>query len=358
MNLRDESFKQRKQMTQNNPRIQHRRVLFARVGWMRFYNGPVPGDERPVGGGRYNETEIGHEVYNFKETGGRLYGYFQPTMAADTVALNRIDADAIDGKLSHVLVIFVARRPNGGQVIVGWYKDAEVSRDRVSQSPGKPRGFGHFCSAARSSCILLPDENRSLEIPTGKGGMGQANVCYPLAPDGTPKEAPWIQDALEFVDDYQASDILASPEADAEEESAIAVEKALARSKGQGFARTAEERKALEEHAMTAAKKHFQDKGFKVKDVSAKRPYDLLCTKGNREIHVEVKGTTTDGEKIVLTNNEVKHACETKNSCALFVFHSISIKGTVTSGGQQDIIDPWELQNEHLTPVSYTYRIR
>jgi hypothetical protein len=345
-------------MAQQNRRIQHRRVLFARVGWMRFYNGPVPGDERPVGGGRYNKTEIGHEVYNFKESNGRLYGYFQPTMAADTVALNRIDVDATDDKLRHVLVIFVALRASGGQVIVGWYKDAEVSRDRISQSPGKPPGFGHFCSASRSNCVLLPDENRSFEIPTGKGGMGQANVCYRLAPDGASKETSWIQDALEFVDDYQASNILASPEADAEEESAIAVEKALARSRGQGFARTAEERKALEEYAMAAAKKHFRDKGFKVTNVSLKRSYDLLCTKGNREIHVEVKGTTTDGEKIVLTNNEVKHARATNNTCALFVVHSIHVEETMASGGQQYIIDPWQLQNERLTPVSYTYRTK
>jgi hypothetical protein len=71
-----------------------------------------------------------------------------------------------------------------------------------------------------------------------------------------------------------------------------------------------------------------------------------------------VKGTTTDGEAIVLTNNEVKHACETNNTCALFVLHSIRLEKKVASGGQHYIIDPWELQNEYLTPVSYTYRIR
>jgi hypothetical protein len=39
------------------------RVLFARVGWMRFYNGPMPGDERPGGGGSYNKEHIGAEAY-------------------------------------------------------------------------------------------------------------------------------------------------------------------------------------------------------------------------------------------------------------------------------------------------------
>jgi hypothetical protein len=60
--------------------IRPRRVLFARIGWMKFYGGPVPGDERPIGGGGYNKSEVGHELYNFQETDGHLYGYFQPTM--------------------------------------------------------------------------------------------------------------------------------------------------------------------------------------------------------------------------------------------------------------------------------------
>lgn len=338
---------------------ERRRVLFARVGWMHFYNGPVPGDERPVGGGDYNKSKIGHEVYNFRETDERLYGYFQPPMSTNIVALERIDREATPStkKLNNVLVIFVARRPDGGQVIVGWYKDAEVVRGRVHQSPGKPRGYGYFCLAERRNCVLLPDGNRRFEIPSGKAGMGQSNVCYPLATDGRPKDAPWMQEAVDFIDRYQASDILANPEADAEKESAAAAEKALARSKGQGFARTPHERRAIEERAMAAAKKHFLNEGFDVEDVSAQRPYDLLCKQGNKEIHVEVKGTTTDGDAIVLTNNEVKHALEPSNACVLFILYSISLKGKKALGGKQLIVDPWRVQRDHLTPVTYTYRV-
>jgi Domain of unknown function (DUF3883) len=345
----------------SGPPVQ-RKVLFARVGWMHFYGGPVPGDERPIGGGSYNKTKIGHEVYNFRETGGRLYGFFEPTKSAYSINLERIDPKgAGKDKLEHVLVLFVARRipPEHGQVIVGWYNDAQVFRNKVQHSPGKPRGYGHFSSAERRNCVLLPNENRTFPIPSGESGMGQANVCYPLTAKGAAKkQASWIQDALDFVDDYQASDILAKPEADAEQESAAAAEKALARSKGQGFARTPQERRALEHHAMKVATKYFTDKGFHVKDVSTRRPYDLLCTRDTKEIHVEVKGTTTDGDAIVLTNNEVKHACDPSNSCVLFVLHSIRLKGKKASHGKQLVVDPWRLQQACLTPVSYTYRIR
>jgi hypothetical protein len=224
---------------------------------------------------------IGDEVYNFRETGGHLYGFFEPAKSSHAVALERIDPKA-SGKdtLNRVLVLFVARRPEGGQVVVGWYKNAQVFRKKVRHSPGKPRGYGHYCSAERRNCVLLPDENRSIEIPSGKGGMGQSNVCYPLAGDGSQKRASWIRDALYFIDDYQASDILAKPEAAAEKESAAAAEKALARSKDRGFARTTQERRALEAHAMAVAKKYFRHERFDVEDVSARRSYDLLCRRG------------------------------------------------------------------------------
>jgi hypothetical protein len=52
---------------------------------------------------------------------------------------------------------------------------------------------------------------------------------------------------------------------------------------------------------MTAAKRYFRRRGFDVIDVSASRSYELLCRHGARELHVEVEGTTTEGDAIVLT---------------------------------------------------------
>jgi hypothetical protein len=339
--------------------VGQKRAIFARVGWMHFYNGSVLGDERPIGGGSYNKKKIGHEVYNFRDTDSQLYGYFQPVMSSHSIALERIDPDAEDEeRLSRVLVIFVAPHPEGKQVVVGWYRDAEVFRNQIAQSPGKPKGFGHFCSAERHNCVLLPDENRRVEIPSGKGGFGQSNVCYALNADGTAKHEPWIERVLTFVDDYKANDILAEPEADAEDEGAAAAERALARSQGQGFARTPKERRALENHAMDAATKYFRDKGFRVKDVSKVRPYDLECKKGEREFHVEVKGTTTLGDAIVLTHGEVEHACNDRNECSLFVLHSIRLKRQKASGGEQFILEPWRLLRTNLRPINYTYRLR
>lgn len=338
--------------------VRQRKVLFARVGWMLYYRGRIPGDDRPIGGGRYNKSKIGHEVYNFQEAGEHLYGYFQPTMSSNAIALERIDPEAAgEDTLNSVLVVFIARRPKGRQVIVGWYKDAKVFRRKVQHSPGKPRGYGHFCSAEKRNCTLIYHADRDHEIPFGKGSIGQSNVWYPLAGDGSQKRAPWIQQALDFIVDYQGSNIFAEPEVAVEKESAAAAEEAFAQSKGQGFARTPEERQALEDRAMAVAKKYFRDEGFGVENVSARRPYDLLCRRGTRELHVEVKGTTTDGVAIVLTNNEVKHACDPRNSCVLFILHSIRLEGQKATGGRQLILNPWRLQQARLTPINYTYRL-
>ena len=97
---------------------------------------------------------------------------------------------------------------------------------------------------------------------------------------------------------------------------------------------------------------------LQVENVSKRRPYDLECTKGKRQLHVEVKGTTTDGDAIVLTNNEVEHACNPRHSCVLFVLHSIALKDGKASGGTQRIWRPWQLDRTHLKVVTYTYRVR
>lgn len=41
------------------------KILLARVGFMKFYQGPKPGDEKPIGGGSYNTEEIGHRLTTF-----------------------------------------------------------------------------------------------------------------------------------------------------------------------------------------------------------------------------------------------------------------------------------------------------
>jgi len=43
-------------------------------------------------------------------------------------------------------------------------------------------------------------------------------------------------------------------------------------------------------------------------DHSKTKPYDLYCIRGAEVLHVEVKGTQTSGEDIILTAGEVEFA--------------------------------------------------
>jgi hypothetical protein len=154
------------------------RVVFARVGWMRAYAGSVPGDERPVGGGSYNQTKIGSEFLNFKKRDKWFYGYFETHTQASQTNPERIDPGAshLDA-LDDVLVVYVARHPLGGQVVVGWYDNAKLLREPRTRPDSD---HSYRCKARFEDCVLVPVPKRQYEIPAGAGAMGQSNVCYPL----------------------------------------------------------------------------------------------------------------------------------------------------------------------------------
>lgn len=130
---------------------------------------------------------------------------------------------------------------------------------------------------------------------------------------------------------------------------------------GQGFRIGVAERQAIEQYAMQVAIAHYEEQGWSVEDVSATCSYDLMCKRnGGEELHVEVKGTTSDGKQILLTANEVEHARYRYPHVALFVLTNIKIERTSTgeirpSGGEKLPIDQWNVDEGVLTPLAYAY---
>ncbi len=174
---------------------------------MKWYRGPQPGDEKPIGGGSYNENELGGEAYNFLPLNGHMLGYFQPRRGKNqpaSIALERIEAGFNGKALNGVSVVFVATDPrHGGQCIVGWYPDATVYRDEQSSNDRRRASFSYFLKARSVNAVLVAEPRRAPIIPVGKGAFGQANVCYELDINGRPKEdAKWIDEALEYIASY------------------------------------------------------------------------------------------------------------------------------------------------------------
>jgi hypothetical protein len=130
--------------------------------------------------------------------------------------------------------------------------------------------------------------------------------------------------------------------------------------KGQGFLLNKTLRLKLEQYAMEAATEYFKSSRFVVDDHSKNHPYDLHCKRGSQVLYVEVKGTQTHGEQIILTNGEVEFARHHKGQMALFILHSINVlefRGDFQlKGGGQRRIRPWNVDHGRLSPLSFMYQ--
>lgn len=154
--------------------------------------------------------------------------------------------------------------------------------------------------------------------------------------------------------------VLASPTEEAEHAVTDAAGKVARLGRGQGFQLDQEAKVAVEAHAMNMAAE-FYSTAWDVQDVHGRESYDLICRRGEEVKHVEVKGTTTGGEEVILTHNEVRHAQEHPHT-ALFVVSNIVVEraedGTVTAtGGKHHCYDPWRLNDGTLIPVGFRYQV-
>lgn len=145
-------------------------------------------------------------------------------------------------------------------------------------------------------------------------------------------------------------------EADLDEAVVEALEKSQARS--QGFQLDSKTRRAIEGHAMEAATGHFTSLGYTVEDHHKNHPYDLLCLKKKERLYVEVKGTVTAGDDIILTRGEVTFARSHKGEMGLFILHSIQVSAEGNlSNGQKKVILSWHVDKGRLKPVSFMYEL-
>jgi hypothetical protein len=77
---------------------------------------------------------------------------------------------------------------------------------------------------------------------------------------------------------------------------------------------------------------------------------------------VEVKGTVGTGEKVIITRGEANHTLGNPEQAVLFVVSDINInRGSgsepVLSGGAVRKLEPWNLDNTDLTPISYELQV-
>lgn len=132
-----------------------------------------------------------------------------------------------------------------------------------------------------------------------------------------------------------------------------------AQGKGQGFGLSKKQKHAVERCSMDQAMEYYRSRGWTVRDVGATRSYDIHATREHEELFIEVKGTTSAGQSVVLTANEVDLHRSKFPQTALFVVSEIALGGSsdapVASGGNAREIQPWMPGQDDLFPMAYRY---
>lgn len=132
---------------------------------------------------------------------------------------------------------------------------------------------------------------------------------------------------------------------------------------GQGRSQDPQRRRAVELHAMASARAHFEGAGWSVVDVSTQSGgFDLLCTRGEDRLRVEVKGSSGAGVAVFLTKNEVDQAHCDPGGSALFVVYLIEVEACegawTCTGGVPRILHNWDPRARgKLKPLQYEYTL-
>jgi hypothetical protein len=136
----------------------------------------------------------------------------------------------------------------------------------------------------------------------------------------------------------------------------------IAQERAAGFQSSVEIRKCVEDRAMEMAKKCLEKRGYdEFRDTSRHECYDYTCQLRNRLYYVEVKGTQTHGDSVILTHNEVKHRRAHAARSIFVIVHSIVVekskKGLCATGGTDLVYKPWKIRDDDLKPTIYRWRV-
>lgn len=338
------------------------KAVFVRTGWMTTYAGSSTG-ECPLGGGKNNSLKKGGgERDNFlPDASGELHGYFAIGRGDQDIDLSRIDGNARLKARDHiesVLVIFIATRPDeGGSVVVGWYSDAVIYQAQRFSEIGKLMR----CESHARAAVLVPTETRSQSVPratAGFSGIGQSNIFYMYESNGRRRSAPWIEEVLAYVLEYDGPNLLETAPFDTPD-SLMAAE--ITEERIAGLSSNAAIRRVVEEHSMALVRHIYKhSRNIELEDCHTDSPFDYRYKDKSGYGYVEVKGSRLKQPAIILTKNEVEFARENKGLIELCVVHSIDISSEddpIASGGTLETFPQWNPDVHDLLPMQYICKL-
>lgn len=178
-------------------------TVFLHTGWTARYDGT----EAPEGGHAYLKRSVGVEAENFKPEDGWCFGYAPVSRTREgrqsntvpkanrTLKIQKLGGGWSDTEVDGVTVIWTARHPMNGPVIVGMYDNATVLRFM----PPADNDERPFITKARvEHCHLVPSIRRDFQVPQKQRGFpGMAAAWFP----GMHKSGP-AKDFLPTVAEY------------------------------------------------------------------------------------------------------------------------------------------------------------
>lgn len=274
--------------------------LVCNVGWMDRYDGPA----QIIGGGSYvQEHGFGHETYNFKQWNGQYYGYVQPS--GSSINVRRLGAEEGADSVGGMTVVWTAKRPRGGVVVVGWYGQGIVHRslkDAPSDAPrlditNTERRCGYFIEAPVSESRLLAVDERVIPVPRGKGGMGQSNVWYA---DRSEKATAFREFVMKMITTGNVPTISSGRGV---------------RGKRGGWKVDVIKRQKVERAAVNAVAQWYERRGYSVASVEQEKcgwDLDAFHTDSHEVLRVEVKGLSGKDVFAEVSSNEYAKMIERK----------------------------------------------
>ncbi|KZC35719.1 hypothetical protein RHOFW510R12_08235 [Rhodanobacter sp. FW510-R12] len=317
-------------------------LLVFRVGYMKTYDGI----DEIVGGGAYvEENGEGGEMWNFRYEAGRCYGFVMTKDITRKYAkkkrfaginLKRIDPTQKwreNESLPGVDIVYIAKHPDGGQVVIGWYRNATVFHKAYRKRRGRPKmgdwaGLDYLCEVDADDALLVQERDRDFRVPHGKGFIGQSNVWYP--DEGNPEALRIVDRLRKYIGGSTGTRV--NP------------------TQGKRGGKWSKPNKDLvtqiEQAAVALAEKHYKQQGYAVKSVERdNRGWDIEVRKGKEVLYVEVKGHIGNVIQFELTPNEYLRLQEHHSRYRVCVLRNATSNGNELEIYAPKVVDKyWVLQ--------------
>lgn len=185
----DKHLKQIVSLTNKNatnlPTKGENKIIYFRIGFCDAYNGNK--DDKPTGNMQGLKDGFSHEIMNFYNNNGTVYGYAPMEGKNRQKSLNirkNFNLKTNQESTNNVTVVWFTCRnsqSNKSGVIVGWYENATVFKNRQIENGNKVEGqhIDYFAKTSYDNCYLIEKDNRpKIKDMAPRESLAKQSIVY------------------------------------------------------------------------------------------------------------------------------------------------------------------------------------